>query len=145
MTHTNTGEIPKRQLRQNDVKCRFFAQYLGQEVIMAKNADKPQLIERIWYDYLPKDSYLLLKEISKITDKDCILIFNKFFPDAIRYSDAEKIYNIKSYIKSNFLEDVIIDEDFIFYTDFMRSKGYAMPFMGYSVSNLVDFGWVRLS
>ena len=28
--------------------------------------------------------------------------------------------------------------------DFLRSKGYAVPFMEYSVDDLVSFGWVQL-
>jgi len=28
--------------------------------------------------------------------------------------------------------------------DYLRSKGYALPFMEYSVEDLISFGWVRL-
>ena len=28
--------------------------------------------------------------------------------------------------------------------DYLRSKGYAIPFMEYSVDELVNLGWVRL-
>lgn len=143
---------------QTPVKCRFFAQYWGQEVLGSTHFKN---IKAVMFNYdlfgslntakglisateAFKTYFLWLKPLSKITDEHCILIFNNFFPNAIRYSDAEKIYDIKSFIKSNFSEDVIIDEDFIFYTDFMRSKGYALPFMKYSVDDLVSLGWLQL-
>lgn len=135
-----------KPLDKTAIKCRFFGQYFEQ--IIAKETKYPNsptintttvlLINEL------SNYHLELKPLSKIADEDCILIFNKFYPNAIRYADAEKIYDIKNAIKSNFSEDVIIDEDFIFYTDFMRSKGYAVPFMEYSVDDLVSFGWVRL-
>ena len=153
--HKNTNETS--QLRQTAVKCRFFAQYLGQKVFHGfsdfEMILQPHHLESSFYNKSKKElseftnpnPFLELKPLSKISDKDCILIFNKFFPNAIRYSDDEKIYDIKSSVKSNFLEEVISDKDFIFYTDFMRSKGYALSFMEYSVDDLVSFGWVRLS
>jgi len=27
--------------------------------------------------------------------------------------------------------------------DFLRSKGYALPFMGLSVDELVNYGWIK--
>jgi hypothetical protein len=34
-------------------------------------------------------------------------------------------------------------ESDIYLTDYLRSKGYALPFMEYTVDNLVSFGWVQ--
>jgi hypothetical protein len=131
-------------LNKTDVKCRFFMNYYGQEVFAIDEKEAIRINSKT-ISYMGQKSFLRLKSVSKITDDDCILIFNKFYPNAIRYSDAEKVYDIKATIKSNFSEDVIIDNDFIFYTDFMRSKGYAVPFMEYSVEDLISFGWVRFS
>ena len=123
-------------------KAKFFAQYWGQHLIIMGSFLR--IIDHVTLCNIENDDILQLKPLSKISDEYCILIFNKFFPNAIKYSNAEKIYDIKSSIKSNFSEDVIIDEDFIFYTDFMRSKGYALPYIDLSVEDLIEYGWIKL-
>lgn len=148
-------------------KARFFAQYLNQRVfyqnrignIVSFYLSCGNLTKQVWIVSLEDENFeknelsceaninecqLILTPLSHISDEDCILIFNKFYPNAIRYADSEKIYDIKNAIKSNFSEDVIIDEDFIFYTDFLRSKGYALPYMDLSVEDLVEYGWIKL-
>lgn len=32
----------------------------------------------------------------------------------------------------------------IIFCDFLRSKGYALPWMGLSVENLVEYGWIKI-
>lgn len=45
------------------------------------------------------------------------------------------------------LKQIINSEDFYgiaSVSDYLRSKGYAVPFMGLSVETLIEYGWVRL-
>ena len=166
MTHTNTGEIPERQLRQTAVKCRFFAQYWSVKCFQWKPENSIGLqiqevnskIEK-YYDC----GFLLLKPLSKITKKDLQQVFMKEFPfDTIFNSyDFMCKYELRNYfIISNVCEKAylqIIDfennkefNSFNYKTmshigiDFLRAQGYAVPFMEYSVDDLVSFGWVRL-
>lgn len=138
----NTNKSQSEQLNETAVKRRFFAQYLGQTIYKHPTKRNGGFIQLSGKDL--EKGWLELKPVDKITDKECCELFDKFYPNAIKYSSLEKIVDIKSTIRSNFSEDVIIDEDFIFYVDFMRSKGYALPFMNYSVDDLVKMGWVQL-
>lgn len=133
----DTKQAP--QLPQTDVKSRFFAQYWGQKV-MKKNIEG---LENFYSEpdgfirSMTKDSplFLELKPLSKITDED-----------------AENIMQLEAFI------DGFLSDDFLEFlidlkkghcnkfevVDFLRSKGYALPFMEYSVEDLISFGWVQL-
>lgn len=113
-------------LNKTDVRSRFFAQYFGVRVFqndLNKRYDYPtykypMTIEREFKDQVIE--YLELKPLSKITDEDreyCVSI-----------GDG-RIYK-------NFQQNQV---------DFLRSKGYAIPFMNFSVEDLVSFGWMQLS
>jgi len=79
--------------------------------------------------------FLQLKPLSKISDED-----------------AEHIMQLEAFI------DGFLSDDFLNFlidlkkghcnkfevVDFLRSKGYAVPFLEYSVEDLIFFGWVRL-
>jgi hypothetical protein len=151
-----------------DVKSRFFAQYWGQKV-MKKN------IEGLDNFYSEPDGFirsmtidsplfLELKPLSKITKEDLQQIFIKEFPfDTIFNSyDFMCKYELRNYfIISNVCEKAylqIIDfennkefNSFKYKTishigiDYLRKKGYAVPFDEYSVEDLVSFGWLKLT
>jgi len=153
----------EKQLDKTDVKCRFFAQYFGQDVLFYQNQtwnifdDFQELLER------EEKVFLQLKPLSKITDEDAIeLIKLKFKYDKGNIDEIESIRITKDISKKgycvsleaiithkkwdDFVERLFIGDDKIysFYTDYLRSKGYAVPFMGYSVEDLISFCWVRL-
>ena len=151
----------KEQCVQTDVKCRFFAQYFGQRFLRTfyNNTTKPKKQEFTinatnleWIDKVVIDfetvkkveDKVLLKSLESIQDKECCEIFDFLYPNAINYSVVEKIVEVKQLIKNNFSEDVFQTKDFVFMTDYFRSKGYALPYMGYSVEKLFSFGWVQL-
>ena len=77
------------------------------------------------------DFFLQLKPLSKITDEDAISMYRGLERN---YESANQF--LEDYKSIGFLEQSEVD--------FLRSKGYAVPFMGYSVEDLVSFGWVRL-
>ena len=122
------------QLNETAVKCRFFAQYLGQEVLRwhqwveTKQNSKVDLsipaIEK-------KGWFIKLKPVSKITDEDAISMYRGL---EINYESANQF--LEDYKSIGFLEQSEVD--------FLRSKGYVVPFMNYSVEDLVSFGWVQL-
>lgn len=104
------------------VKSRFFAQYWGQEVgLQCEGAGKGftyTISEGTLNDIEIRNDKLLLKSLSneKKEDKEW---FNS--------------YGSKNFVKFNQEQ-----------TDFLRLKGYAVPFMEYSVEDLISFGWVQL-
>jgi len=116
---------------QADVKCRFFTMYQFSHVCFEGignsvwNTDVC-LVNGYFVNngdrgriYVRDATPLVLKHISKITDDErehCIIIG-------------------EGYSYQNFQQSQI---------DYLRLKGYAVPFMEYSVEDLVSFGWVRL-
>ncbi len=120
-------------LPQNAVKCRFFGQYLEQ--IVAKETiyvNSPKINTTIVLLINQLSNYHLeLKPLSKITDEDAMSMFRGIVSN---YVDAKQF--LDDYKAIGFLEQSEVD--------FLRSKGYAVPFMNYSVEDLISFGWVRL-
>jgi hypothetical protein len=148
-----------------DVKRRFFAQYWGQKV-MKKNIEgldnfhsEPDGFIRS----MKTDStlFLQLKSLFNYTDDDAIAV-EKIW----RKSDCR----IEAYFKNeyekekngdykivgiNLIKYWLEEEKLNFHnridprtiqhiSEYLRSRGYALPFMEYSVEDLVSFGWVRL-
>jgi len=126
-----------KPLDKTAIKCRFFGQYFEQ--IIAKETKYPNsptintttvlLINEL------SNYHLELKPLSKITDEDA---------GKIPYRNSSD--NIIGYYTAKSLNKNI--ESIGFYTneeiDNLRLLGYAVPFMEYSVDDLVSFGWVRL-
>ena len=116
---------------QTDVKCRFFSAYQFSNVCFEGISNSVWntgvcLVFGYYVNngdkgriYVKDTTPLLLKPISKITDEEreyCISIG-------------------KGHSCQNFQQNQV---------DYLRSKGYALPFMEHSVEDLVSFGWVRL-
>lgn len=123
-TENNENEA----LNKNDVKCRFFAQYYELEV--AKHSTKNYFVKHI-LDKVGENYFLELKPLSKITDEDAILMYRGLERN---YESSNQF--LEDYKSIGFLEQSEVD--------YLRSKGYAVPFMEYSVDDLISFGWVRL-
>jgi len=153
-------------------KAKFFAQYLGstQYFIDSYNYD----LRLVGIGTLSGDrnslikSILLLKPLSSITDEDAIglgiVIFGKYkggcdireefavlFVDSGPHNELEPLPNtIEYYLWFN--DGKITPESGQEYYalitlnayDYLRSKGYALPYMGLSVEELIEYGWVEL-
>jgi len=162
-------------LSQTSVKCRFFAQYWMQNVKTSENHQKkglkPLQINAHSLQYVDNDSFLELKPLSKITDEDAIevaKIVSKsscgYFEDVNWQVDRNNAKDSQVWVHNgkdplvicyiNFNGNVFFKtnggmtrlhiNELLAY-DYLRSKGYALPFMEYSVDELVELGWVRLS
>ena len=124
-------------------KARFFAQYWGQRVLI-RNYDNPVYDDKIILNEFNYDGWLSiaileLTPLSQITDEHAKWIIEK----------------------ENFIglfEDVVLSEDFLNYLigikngkcnkyeviDYIRKKGYALPFEDISVDEQIEFGWIKL-
>ena len=120
----------KEQCVQTDVKCRFFAQYWGTKTMYVGGVGLVEVGKGGWNLKHP-DFFLQLKPLSKITDEDAISMYRGLERN---YESANQF--LEDYKSIGFLEQGEVD--------FLRSNGYAVPFMNYSVDDLVSFGWVRL-
>lgn len=108
---------------------------------------------------------LLLKPVSAISDEDAIQVAKIAmvgeFKKVIRYKDfidiksegLEPDINMVQIFHTGEFElafsksyeyQGIHGEKYVEIIDFLRSKGYALPFMQYSVEQLIEMGWVKL-
>ena len=120
-------------------KTRFFAQYWGQKYIL----DNGTLYWTVNHRAFPVDetACLELKTLSKINDEDAMTAIRivKVYvrKDGAYVTEHVPIENIKK----SFLDVPVWRLDL---ADFLRSKGYALPFMEYSIEDLINKGWIRL-
>lgn len=112
-------------------KANFFGNYWGQKYMYSN--DWGRFSESVgchhFSTHLP-NAVLILKSISSIT------------PNEQGFITSSKITNdttliIEDKIGNYFLGDLYI-------TDYLRSKGYALPWMGLSVDQMVEAGWIKL-
>lgn len=113
-------------METND-KARFFAQYWGQKVLYSALYGGIVAVQSY---YLHKDNihgrdYILLKPLSLISDEDA---------EAIGFSSGESART--TFLKS--LGALRIE------ADYLRSKGYALPYLNYSVEDLIQMNWIKL-
>jgi hypothetical protein len=146
-----TKKTQTEQLTQDAVKCRFFSQYLYQDVLIIDN-------DHIWkvtgevLDNIKDYEFITLKHISKITDEECIFIGTNILKIPIGLINYDhKVSYVKNVILNQLNKNIsqignvnVIYSNF-YLLDYLRKQGYAVPFMGYSVQELINFGWVLLS
>ena len=128
MNNSDTNQ--SEQLNETAVKCRFFAQYWGTKTLYVGGVGLVEIGKGGWNLKHP-DFFLQLKPLSKITDEDAISMYRGLERN---YESANQF--LEDYKSIGFLEQSEVD--------FLRSKGYAVPFMGHSVDDLVKIGWVQL-
>lgn len=137
-------------------KAKFFALYWGQEILYVDSYNKIKHIDSFWLDELINESHLLLTPLSQISDEDAIevakILGNAENGSSIEwdcggesfdfigdycgtvYYDGEIDYNENEQVSLLILQAY----------DYLRSKGYALPYMGLSVDKLIEYGWVKL-
>lgn len=132
-------------------KAKFFAQYWGfnetmvidtfmgrTNILSVDYVLKEHSLHSIFKDY-----QLLLKPLSSITDEDAIEVAKIFNQHKIKahYSDDD----LKAYLINKGKQFAFRCEHYVIIYQYLQSKGYALPYMGLSVEQLVEYGWVKLT
>jgi len=120
-------------------KAKFFALYFMQRVYNNSNypENKNTLLDYALLSYTDKAEYLELKPLSSISEEDAIELakIENDFTDPIRRGKAIiRFFEYSSY--RHYTCGRMID--------FLRSRGYALPWMGLSVEKLIEYGWIKL-
>ncbi|MDE5507752.1 hypothetical protein KRE40_03685 [Elizabethkingia meningoseptica] len=129
-------------------KAKFFAQYWGLNLYNNYKGDiympYPSTMEEVLRDILVTNineyinhSYLELKSLEDITDDDALHIAKSMYT---AIPDYQTISNGKCMVSCH--ENQIGLE--LLQSDYLRSKCYALPWMGLSIEKLVEYGWVKL-
>lgn len=135
-------------------KQAFFGLYVWREVFLAPGEDKyPMLLKGTSdYGFQAEDTgiklssfyshgHLLLKPLSAITDEDAIEvceIFGAYYPSV--ENGRAIVMNID---ESDELESIVAIR-YIEIIDYLRSRGYLLPFRQYTTQQLLDMGWAKI-
>jgi hypothetical protein len=118
-------------------KERFFALYWGQEVFCLdkdhQSGDIKHYINDDW-----SESYLELYSLEDITEEDWNWI-DTYSGDVF----SDKDFILERFENGYSLNNVSSGSTLII-SDYLRSKGYALPWMGLSVEDMVEVGWIKL-
>lgn len=154
-------------------KTKFFAQYWGQNIFHWKypeHAANENVITNIDEGALKyaKCGSILLKPLSSISDEDAIEVAKIACPELFHtrksghYVDRSQIDWVSVKHCNNYKSvDIDIDgyvlvcneSDGSLYErnsnmahaiDYLRSKGYTLPWMGLTVEEMVEAGWIKL-
>lgn len=88
------------------------------------------------FDEHIKSSWLPLTSLNNITDEDCRFI------NELEEWNYDNIDSIRNTILNCLLYNRGATK--VHQYDYLRSKGYALPFMGWSVDEMCDAGWIKL-
>ena len=126
-------------------KAKFFAQYWGQYVLYF-TSDFLRKIDNLTLDSVENDDYLELKPLSQISDEDAIEVSKIFGLGHLSGAIKELILSIfrTSINDSGTTSSTNGIKNWLHVFDYLRSKGYALPWMDLSVEDLVEYGWVKL-
>ncbi len=146
-------------------KARFIAQYYGVKALYVGGVGVVRIGYGGWNLKHP-DFFLELTPLSKISDEDaievskllgyitkrtivrdtdCISIFLYTEDDY----DVQPTFNIQYDGYAYFSNGDTWEDNFqrgadVSAYDYLRSKGYALPYMDLSVEDLINYGWIRL-
>lgn len=126
----------------NELKAKFFALYWGQRVLNHKEVNRLyrvvnllELKNDVWEAHL--------KPLSAITDEDAIEV--AIIAGNSSYTDDRRAYNGRLLLQEFLRRQCnVYGEDWLKLFDYLRSRGYALPYMGISVEQQVEAGWVKL-
>jgi len=132
-------------------KSKFYAQYWGQDVLEIPEDEQTwnlfDMEDEDGESIVPK-SNLLLTPLAAITDEDAIEVANILgYPDDYFYVKAwgvDRIQHVKNRANKLWDDAHLSGKKLWFVLDYLRSRGYALPYLDASVEDLVKMGWVKL-
>lgn len=117
-------------MNQAYLKNLFFALYWDQEYKF--NSGGTFIINSRAFPVSTKgDEFLELKSLDKITDDEAKQMTRgtgKNYTSAQEFLEDNKVFGFLSQNE----------------VDYLRFRGYAVPFMNYSVSDLIEMGWIKI-
>jgi hypothetical protein len=139
-----------KALDKTDVKCRFFSQYWGQLYEFKNTKTKWRVDEGAFPLEKEGNERLILTDLKNIQKEDLYFICRDKKTNitdiellGIEENKGMQFLNIKTHFSNGWSEFYLPIEK-LNHIDYLRSKGYALPFMEYSIKDLISFDWVRL-
>ena len=119
-------------------KAKFFAQYWGQKIICFPYNNTPLRYDnpnRLLAGKFENKAYLELKPLSQISNEETehVMELENFIDGFLSDDILNYLIDLKKG-KCNKIEVI----------DYLRTKGYALPYMDLSVEDLIEYGWIKL-
>lgn len=129
-----------------DDKAKFFAQYYLQEVAVLewRQGHNPEpIVEMLFQEDI---DHLLLTSLDQITDEHAIE-FLRLLGFSIDDHPDMSLPVAKMEVNKLIYDDESVWDWYnsISAVDFLRSKGYALPWLNYSVEKQIENGWIKLN
>ena len=126
-----------------DDKAKFRAQYYGQKIAVLewRQGHNPEpIVEMLFQDDI---DHLLLTSLAQITDEHAEFVLGAE-ECRLRKNDPDQgDYGMSP--SAMFVNDSDpIDIDWASDADYLRSKGYALHWLSYSVEKQISNGWVKI-
>lgn len=129
----------------NENKAKFFVQYWGQKVLSNdfRIANKIGNLKVKGREITLHSHFLELKSLSDISDEDAVGVYNILYPET-KWADDYKIKEVKSWLNNEFgISNIFHKWDVGHIFDFLRDRGYLVPFLGLSCEELIESGWTK--
>lgn len=132
-------------------KAKFFALYWGQKVVHYNN--NLGGLRNISQEHFNDDSYLELTPSYQITDEDAKRVCEIFDVSYNNNPNDESHFDLEGALEwieafyeepAGYYVDGYAGNQLLSASDYLRSKGYALPYMGLSVEKQIEYGWVKL-
>lgn len=146
-------------------KAKFFAQHIGNQVYIPDGTNQKltgvfkgnylsNRAKEWWFSINEeKDLTLLLKygslqlnPLSQITDEDLLWCYHKY-SEIIGYDYTMDFKGCLSSARNTWLTHNGYNDlqKYILLVDFLRSKGYALPWLDLSIEDLLNYDWIELN
>jgi len=126
-------------------KAKFYSQYYGQYLLVCGDSHEKYTVKNFTETSL-KEDYLKLTPLSMISDEDAIEVAKMC---ALPLDETYKpffdvLLNEKEFCNYLFMARPMSIYEAENIISFLRSKGYALSFMGLSVEQQIEYGWIKL-
>lgn len=129
-------------------KARFFVLYLGQTVISNEYLEPHcKTVGMSSIDYAAQTWWLELKKLEDITDEDAVELSKVGLPDRLYdylWSSPTGVQIAKSIQSGRQTNTFYPSFQMGTAFDYLRSKSYALPYLGIPVEIMEQWGWLKL-
>jgi len=134
-------------------KFKFFGSYWGTNCAYVSIEDAedrgPFKVNLCDWKVKHEDAYLALTPLSQISDEDAIFI-QTILEDAVGKEIKPRHKNmilrqgkkLAENINENGFNLLCSIDKILYIVDYLRSKGYALPYLNYSIEDLVEMKWI---
>lgn len=127
-----------------EFKAKFYTLYWGQEICVWPELENLKEVRTKVLSELDENDYLLLKCTDSLSDEDINVCYNLYC--AYVAYDGTMDFKPQDEMAKHWYENegLSVIDDVPILVDYLRSKGYALPYLTLSVAEQITYGWIKL-